>query len=284
MTKEEREIRNQQIVELAKIKSQKEIGEIFNLSQTQVGNILKKFGIKLPKSRLNMSKLDLDTEYFKEINSPQKAYWLGFICADGCIYKNGGKLTILVKDKEICKKFKKDIRSEHKILERQVYDKRTSKTYIQYSIQITNSIFVSHIINKGVTSQKSSILTFPSIEEQYYSYFIAGLFDGDGSISFKASGKVACNLISTKEVLNFIQNYLFNKYGIAQKSLIKVSENCSNVYKIYWQNDIDCLKFLNFIYQGDKNIYLERKYERYERYKQGGELQEVRLPLTSMEY
>ena len=118
MTREEREIRNQQIIEMSYTKSQKEIGEIFNISQSQVGNILKKAGIKLPKSRLNMSKLALDIDYFKTIDTPEKAYWLGFICADGCIYKDGGKLTIMVKDREICEKFKAAIKSDHKISDR----------------------------------------------------------------------------------------------------------------------------------------------------------------------
>lgn len=266
MTREEREIRNQQIIEMAYTKSQKEIGEIFNISQSQVGNILKKAGIKLPKSRLNMSKLALDIDYFKTIDTPEKAYWLGFICADGCIYKNGGKLTIMVKDREICEKFKRAIKSDHKISDREVYDKRTDKTYTESSIQITNALFVSNIISLGVTSEKSSVLNFPNIEESYYSYFIAGLFDGDGSISFKTNGKVTCNLISTKEILDFIQEYLKNNFEISPKSLIRVSENCDNVFKVYWQNDEDCLKFLNFIYQGNKELYLTRKYERYEQF------------------
>lgn len=248
-------------------KSQKEIGEIFNISQSQVGNILKKAGIKLPKSRLNMSKLALDVDYFKTIDSPEKAYWLGFICADGCIYKDGGKLTIMVKDREICEKFKAAIKSDHKISDREVYDKRTDKIYTESSIQITNTLFVSNLINLGVTSKKSSVLSFPDIKESYYSYFIAGLFDGDGSISFRSNGKIACNLISTKEVLNFIQEYLENTFNILPKSLTKVSENCDNVFKIYWQSDEDCLKLLNFIYQGNKKIYLTRKYERYEQFK-----------------
>lgn len=267
MTREEREIRNQQIIEMAYTKSQKEIGEIFNISQSQVGNILKKAGVKLPKSRLNMSKLALDIDYFKIINTPEKAYWLGFICADGCIYKDGGKLTIMVKDREICEKFKAAIKSDHKISDREVYDKRTDKIYTESSIQITNALFVSNLINLGVTSKKSSVLSFPDIEESYYSYFIAGLFDGDGSIIFRNNGKIACNLISTKEVLDFIQEYLENTFNILPKSLTKVSENCDNVFKIYWQSDEDCLKLLNFIYQGNKEIYLTRKYERYEQFK-----------------
>ena len=110
-------------------------------------------------------------------------------------------------------------------------------------------------------------LEFPKINEKYYSYFIAGLFDGDGSISFKSSGKITCNLISTKEVLNFIQTYLNDSFEISPKSLIQVSENCSNVFKVYWQSNEDCLKFLDYIYQGNKDIYLTRKYERYQQFK-----------------
>ena len=82
MTREEREIRNSKILELAKTKSHKEIGEIFKLSQSQVSKIIRDSGIKLPKSRLNMSKLNIDVNYFKIINTPEKAYWLGFICAE----------------------------------------------------------------------------------------------------------------------------------------------------------------------------------------------------------
>ena len=172
MTREEREIRNSKILELAKTKSHKEIGEIFKLSQTQVSKIIRDSGIKLPKSRLNMSKLNIDVNYFKIINTPEKAYWLGFICADGCIYKNGGKLTITVKDKEICEKFKRDIKSEHKISERIIYDKRTNKKYTAYSIQITNTPFVTNLINIGITHEKSLKLEFLKIDEKYYSYFI----------------------------------------------------------------------------------------------------------------
>ena len=37
---------------------------------------------------------DKMAEVAKEINSPDKAYWLGFICADGCINKTNNKITL----------------------------------------------------------------------------------------------------------------------------------------------------------------------------------------------
>ena len=45
-----------------------------------------------------------DEKYFEKIDSPEKAYWLGFIAADGNIYKREGHLSLLsisIKDTDI---------------------------------------------------------------------------------------------------------------------------------------------------------------------------------------
>lgn len=121
MDKINRNKRNEKILELLKTKSQKDVAIEFGLSQTGIGLISKKHNIKLPKSRLNMSKIELDINFFKEIDSPIKAYWIGYICADGGISKTNGKLSLISKDKEIIYKFKKDINSGHKISNEYIY-------------------------------------------------------------------------------------------------------------------------------------------------------------------
>ena len=259
--------RDEEIIKLSETFSQKEIGKMFNLTQGNIARILKKYGIKRKKSRLNMSKHKIDIDYFKIIDTPKKAYWLGFIAADGYINKDGNKLSILCKDLEIIRKFRNDIKSEHKISNILQHDKRTNKTYVEYSIQVTNEIFVSNIINKGITHEKTDVCCFPNISENLYSYFIAGLFDGDGSISLYGIKKnnLRCNLISTKEILSFINKFLEEKYEIVPLKTFSVTKNKNNVFKQQWCKN--ALKFLNFIYQGDKEIFLSRKYKIYEEYK-----------------
>lgn len=61
------------VIEMLYNKTQKEVGEIFGISQTTVGEIAKRNGIKLLKSRINMSKLNLDISYFEEIDCPKKS-------------------------------------------------------------------------------------------------------------------------------------------------------------------------------------------------------------------
>ena len=117
------ENRDKEIIELLKTLSQKEVGDIFGLSSSRISQIARKNHVKLPKYRLNMSKLNVNVDYFNNINDEKKAYWLGFICADGHIKKSNDKLAICCKDLEILEKLKNDTNSEHKICEMHNFDK-----------------------------------------------------------------------------------------------------------------------------------------------------------------
>ena len=64
-------------------KTQKEIAESFNVSRNVISRILKEENISL---RTTTSKYFADYNIFENIDSSEKAYWLGFIAADGCNY------------------------------------------------------------------------------------------------------------------------------------------------------------------------------------------------------
>jgi hypothetical protein len=42
-----------------------------------------------------MSKYSLNVDYFREVDNPIRAFWLGFICADGSIKSNIGGIIKL---------------------------------------------------------------------------------------------------------------------------------------------------------------------------------------------
>ena len=258
------EVFEKEIIELSKTKSQKEIALIYKINIIAIREILKNNGIKRKKSRLNMSHLALNINYFNQIDSPDKAYWLGYICADGCVKKSNNKVSLVSKDLEVIEGFKEAIGAEHAITKSETFDKRTNKTYTGYSIQIGNELFVANLINLGITSNKTDILKFPNIEEKYYSYFMAGLFDGDGCISIKGkyNHALTISLISTNEVLTFIKNYILNKFNIKSKYYCKVTENKPNVWRMILY--ADAFKFLNFIYSDNTfKYYLKRKHDIY---------------------
>lgn len=231
-----------------------------------IKRVLIENGVKL-RSRTNsrIGSHALDVDYFKVIDTEEKAYWLGYLAADGCIYKNGTKTSLTSKDLDIINKFKKAINSEHKISNGEYFDKRTDKIYKRYTIQICSKNFTEHIQNAGVTYQKSDKLEFPKISEDLYRHFVRGLFDGDGSIYSRIINKpIRINLISTLELINFLQEYLLTNFNIEIKKIRKVTENKSNVYKMFLYADSD--KFLDWLYSNSM-IYLDRKYNLYMEYK-----------------
>lgn len=248
------------VLEMLSDKTQKEVGKILGISQATVYKIAKRNGVKLPKSRLNMSKIYLDISYFEKIDSPKKAYWLGYICSDGCINHSLGKVTLTSKDEEIITKFKEDIGSGHKIDSRDIYDKRTGKNYHRYSIQVTNSIFVSNILKHGLTDYKPLNTKIPNINKDLIPYFIAGMFDADGCLSINDNGYVRASLIGTIEILEEIDKYLLDNYAIIPIKKQRVTNN-QNTWKSYWYKYSK--NFLNIIYSGDKNIYMSRKYNKF---------------------
>lgn len=132
---------------------------------------------------------------------------MGFICADGYISKKN-YLKITLKDLEVLEKFVRDIETTYPIRTYTYIDKRTGNSHVEYEVQITNRKFTSYIITHGVTHDKTNVLNFPNINEEYYPSFIAGLIDGDGSVYLKTYGtKYLClNLVATKEILESIIN------------------------------------------------------------------------------
>lgn len=240
----------------------KQIGLTFGYSEGFVNTILKKHNLHhQPRYRLNKSTNSIDEKYFYLIDSAEKAYWLGYLSADGCVNKQGSKCTLISKDIETIEKFKNAVSSQHKISINERKDKRTQNIYRWYSIQVTNRRFISYLIKYGITSTKSDILKMPSIQESLYSYFFAGLFDGDGSLGLRNKNKIRVSLISTKELLFFLQAYLINNFNAKVTKFQKVSIHKENVWKLLLYKDSK--QFLDWIYSDREFKYLTRKYEKY---------------------
>ena len=74
--------------------TQEEIGRRVGINQRSVSELLKRHGVKAFRKPGPPRVYRLNEGYFDEIDTPEKAYWLGFIAADGGIaqrYKNGDR-------------------------------------------------------------------------------------------------------------------------------------------------------------------------------------------------
>lgn len=202
----------------------------FNTSPEAIRNLLRKNDVKiLNLSQLKQLDYPRDSNYFEKIDSKDKAYWLGFLYADGYISQsNEIRINLTKKDEEHLQKFYDAIKAtNHSIKYSQKVVK--GKTYHTAYCNIRDKKMVEDLVKLGCVNNKSLILTFPTerqVPMLYLSHFIRGYFDGDGSIHYTQSGKAKTpnyriNFLGTKDMLLNIRKY-FNKEKISLEKRGKI--------------------------------------------------------------
>lgn len=172
--------------QIEKLKTPTKIADTFGMPRTSVSRYAARFGLYDPKFT-RKAKNEIDETYFKSIDSADKAYWLGFFMADGCVSETAGKKCFEVKikqsDADLLFSFAKSVGfPENKISLRGSYRRETLCEYA--SLRTYNKKFVENLESNGVYSHKSGNEIFPNtIPVDLKRDFVRGYCDGDGSIS-----------------------------------------------------------------------------------------------------
>lgn len=228
-------------------KSTKEIKEYTGLSITTIMRVLKRNNIKNKTSKLYSYNYD----FFENIDSEEKSYWLGFLYADGYVRKRNIsselRLKLSIKDIDHLYLFKNILKSTSPI--------RINND--QAVIYICGKKIVDDLINNGCFQNKSSSITFPELDKNLIRHFIRGYFDGDGSIKFTDKKNPSLNIVSGSFIfLEEIKKTISISCNIRNPKIF-VSSN-GNYGNIFWNSIPDIVSIYFYLYK-NSNVYLNRK-------------------------
>lgn len=233
----------------------KQLGKEFNCSYPTIRNLLNKHKIK---SRGNKQGYPRDEFYFNKIDTEEKAYWLGFLYADGCVHSNNYEISVNITDREHVEKFKTAIKAfNHSIIE--IQDKRFQNAKTLYQFSIRDKQLHQDLIKWGCIPQKSLLINkIPNIPRDYISHFLRGYFDGDGSLYYlQGTNNYRISFIGTKDFLNDIQKELQTNVSLQSNIAGK-----AYVLQIAGRRQVE--RILNYLYNNSKeNNRLNRKYQKY---------------------
>ena len=207
-------------------------------------------------------------DFFEKIDNERKAYWLGFIYADGCVGKRGDSLiiTLCKEDKEHLRKLALDIQYEGEIKHKFSKSNFSEELYESVRIELNSAKMCRDLGDKGVHFDKTLNCNFPSeeiVSKDLIHHFVRGFMDGDGSISrFKQDSEYSpydysLKFIGTLEMMEGIKNF-FKK----EVKLLKDNRCNIPIYSLSYHGNNITYDFLNILYK-DATIFLDRKYERY---------------------
>ena len=222
---------------------------------------LKERGIEVI-NRQNLTKFN--EKVFDVINSEEKAYWLGFIFADGYISSrdNGFELSLSAEDTEHLVKFNtfmqhnKDNVKIGKV-------KYGDKEFTRCRWGVANKHLWNTLNDYGCIPQKSNILEFPNMDifqsKELVIAFIRGYFDGDGCVTAYTNGKPKASFLGTESFLIVLKQILLTHNINTGVLIVDPREKYTRTLNV---SQPDTLNFLHLIYK-DSNIYLTRKYNKY---------------------
>lgn len=231
-----------------------------NMSLTSVNRYAIEFGLRKPKKSI-ASVNPVNAKYFDEVDNFKKAYWLGFIMADGYTYKTPNRekyeLAIKIKSTDIdhLKEFAKDIEfPEEKIVIGS--GKRNGNINYYCQLRTYNTHLVTTIMKKHkIVQNKTYVQCLPdSIPEKYISDFIRGYWDGNGSLG-KDSWS-ACTM-SYQLIESFAKYFDKNNIEYTTRKELCKSGNYLHLIRIRNKSHED---FVKLIYPPEKYA-LKRKYD-----------------------
>ena len=224
--------------------------------------------IKNPKNY--QKDISYNENFFDNIDTEEKAYWLGFIMADGYTRLNKKNnpaqtsIEISKKDIEILHAFKNSIKSNHIIKER-TRCTVTGKISEYCSITISSQHLTNKLVSYGVIPNKTYVgyineEIFNNNEELIFHY-LRGYSDGDGTINKRKYSYVFKLVIKSESILNTISNWI-KKYCNIEPKIKLQSDSLGSAYRLSIQNKKEYFIFLDKLYK-NANIYLDRKYKNY---------------------
>jgi hypothetical protein len=240
--------------------SYKKIADILNRTERGVQGKLLRVKNKKPlkirinkKSKNNRRVYEVNDNYFSNINSQKKSYYLGFLMTDGyvldkinsrkgIINSNTVGLKLAIKDIEVLEGFKKDLNSNypipiHKVKKSFINGKEINSTdsctFEFNSEQIKNDISIY-----GVIPRKTYICKFPErLDKKYYPGFISGLISGDGCVSLRTNHNaltpvLKTNLAGTFDLLESVKKVFVDEIGFNVEKKAWKYKNAKHLYSI----------------------------------------------------
>lgn len=248
-------------------KSSIQIGQIFGFSKKYVLDILHRNNCPLRTAVEGRTKNNINHDYFKSIDSMDKAYFLGLLYADGCNTGTRIEISLAEEDGYILEKFKNIINHSYEILFRNGVRKeyKNVSTFAASSTIICNDLFVL-----GCFPRKSLTLKFPThrqVPDYLIHHFIRGYFDGDGGIAICKNKdrplEAQIGFTSSRDFCLALQEFLRDKKIINTCLTTKdntlacsiVGGGSNQIYRLY-----------KFLYEDCEDLFLTRKKEKFEKF------------------
>lgn len=243
-------------------KNKRAVEKIANVSPETISKLCQKYNMHEYDNSEVKRKYSINSHYFDEIDTPNKAYVLGLLFSDGTITslkKHILRLSLQESDKKILEKILIDMESNHPLYFID-YNSKNPNHKNQYFFSINDYELCKGLYRQGMHANKSLSIEYPPyVPLEYNKDFIRGVLDGDGYIS-KCGHHT--EIIGTEMLVSKIKEIVDKELNI-NCSICDCDKNHNSItklFKVYGRRQ--AYTFLSWLYD-DAELYIDRKYNMY---------------------
>lgn len=190
-----------------------EVANEIGKSRASVSIYLKKAGVDTSARRY--ARYSMDTRFFCKVDSHVKAYWLGFLLADGYITRNCRLVAVEIqrRDRDHLVQMATDVLFNGPIAD--TTRVRNGRTYAASKLSLCSRNLAEDLLMKGWREFKERGETgILQVRESLIPSLIRGLWDGDGSLVMD-KGQLSFTFIDAhKEVSERVQKIIRDALGL----------------------------------------------------------------------
>ena len=241
------------------------------MTYSEIGNILgftgKQIQGKINKLNLPRKNRIINDNYFESINTPLKAYILGFIYADGWVIydeeKSNYEFGIMLQksDKYVLEMIDNELGGTNLIIYNpprvSIIEGKQAHSNEAYTLRVFSKKIVKDLISNGIEPNKSKKDIYPIVSTELFFDFLRGYVDGDGCFYNDRNYTYMHITSASISPLLYIQTEL-SKYDICTRIY---TEN-DKKHRLMCVNTTEMNKLVNHLYYEDGLFCLKRKYEK----------------------
>jgi len=212
-------------------------------------------------------------DFFDLIDNEEKAYWLGFICADGCMNDKSNTLQIVLQQGDHAHLKKLGNLLGVRVYKYEHFNSYHNKSFKTSSLRVGNNNIWRDLLSVGVLPRKSKIQSFGTnimnkIKTELRSHFIRGYFDGDGSVCESVANEIKSNFTvgfsGQRGMMKVIKEELMKQLGVSNVDV----EKADGCFIVRWSGREQVSIIGKWLYDG-ASVFLERKHKRFEAINKG---------------
>lgn len=229
----------------------------FNVGDKLLSTALTELGLR--KKPIPNNNFTLKHNFFDAVDTEEKAYFVGFIFADGCVSVRNNKISAITialnaRDRDIIDKFSNAINNTN------IVSIRESNNRKIVSLSITSEQMANSLCMLGVMPQKTyKAKSLPQVPEEFIIPMLRGFFDGDGGIHY-SKDKKRIQISATAYSEEIVKEFQQKIDCLIQKDKSNKITGVENKYNAIWNGRTQSIKILHLLYD-DAEVYLNRKYD-----------------------